>query len=241
MEKNIEKIYTLFKEFEINEKDQKIILNIIEPIFIHDEFQKRLNSEEYPHHGKISLGEHILKDTLEAYLIAKLKISKGKQINLELTLIIAMFHDLYELPWQNNNFKKQKFTNAHGFIHPIEAAINSIIWYPEYFKNLDNAKIIIDGILHHMAPFPLRCINNEFKDTEINNIDKVKLLDNKLKKIISDSTKRRKLGNLSFAKSLYIEGKIVSRADKIISIVKDLKSFNSLIACITGKNPDLKN
>ena len=169
----------------------------------------------------------------------KKKNKKGKKVNKRLAVITAMFHDLYEKPWQNSEIKKKVFRNAHGFTHPIEASINAIIWYPEYFKNRKEAEIIIDGILHHMFPFPLRSIKN-FEELELNNYNKIKKIDDDLLEMIIKSSNKNKLFNVSFKKSIYLEGKLVSKADKIVSMLKDITSFNALLACLTGKNPDLK-
>lgn len=59
-----------------------------------------------------------------------------------------MFHDLYERPWQNSGIKKERLTNRHGFVHPIEAVINANTWYPKYFESDLKSKIIIDGVIH---------------------------------------------------------------------------------------------
>lgn len=39
-------------------------------IFIHDEFQRRMNPE-FPHHNKITLGEHILENTIVTCLLSQ--------------------------------------------------------------------------------------------------------------------------------------------------------------------------
>ena len=125
----------LFDEYDLNREDRIILLDIITPIINHPEFKKRIDSNIYPHHHKISLGEHILDDAIVSYKIAKKKLQKNKNINIRLVVLTAMFHDLYELPWQNSQIKKNQVRNRHGFRHPIEAAINAIIWFPEYFEN----------------------------------------------------------------------------------------------------------
>ena len=43
---------------------------MIEIIYIHDEFQRRMTSE-FKHHGEITLGAHILEDTVVNYLLSK--------------------------------------------------------------------------------------------------------------------------------------------------------------------------
>lgn len=81
----------------LSRKEQKEFTSFIKPIFIHEEFQKRMNPNIYPHHDTVSLGEHILSDALITYQKAKNK----KAVNWKIAVLIAMFHDLYELPWQN--------------------------------------------------------------------------------------------------------------------------------------------
>ena len=241
MKKNTENnLYKLLAYYKLNDKEIKEFSKIIEPIFNHKEFQRRLNPKIFPHHGKLSLGNHLLNDTVLTYIICKKKIKKGIKINIKNALISAMCHDLYELPWQNARIKKSKFINKHGFVHPIEAVINANIWFPEYFKNLDDAKMIIDAILHHMYPFPIRSIDNN-ENLELNNYDNLKLINDNIKNIIIESVKRNKIFNVSFSKSKYIEGKIISHADKLATFKKESVTLNSLLASITGINPDLDN
>ena len=81
-------------------------------------------------------------------------------INLKIAIYIAMFHDLYEEPWQNNiKSKGKKFKNLHGFTHPIEAVVNAITWFPNIFQDEEESLMIIDGIIHHMYPLPVRAID----------------------------------------------------------------------------------
>ena len=224
--------------YNLTEEEKKELLDIINPIIIHEEFIKRLNSKMYPHHGNISLGNHIVSDAIETYIISKKKNRKKEKVDVELAVVIAMFHDLYELPWQNNKINK-RFLNKHGFTHPIEAVINASIWYPEYFKDLTKAKIIIDGIIHHMYPFPVRAINVNFNESEINNLDKIDFINDEIKNLIIESSISLKKLPISFRRSIYKEGRVMSRADKLISFKKELKSVRALKACITGKNKKL--
>lgn len=218
-------------------KEKEEFWRIITPIFEHPEFQRRLNNKEYAHHGNTSLGTHILSDAMVAYIIAKKMENKKKELRKELAVIIALFHDLYELPWQNSGRVHNKFTNKHGFTHPLEAAINASTWFPEYFENLEDAKIIIDGIIHHMYPLPVRVL--EATGTELNNMNKWDDLSDDIKGIIKSSSNRRKIGSVSISSCKYIEGKIVGRADKIVTIKSDKLSFNSYKALLTGKNKDI--
>ena len=70
LDENKEKLDKIFKKYNLllDEKDE--IYSVIESIFLHDEFQKRMTSE-FPHHGEITLGEHILEDTIVTYLLSK--------------------------------------------------------------------------------------------------------------------------------------------------------------------------
>lgn len=208
---------------------------IISEIFLHPEFQRRLDNKVYSHHGCTSLGEHILTDAIVTYRLA----TKSKvRIDKRLAVIIAMLHDLYEEPWQNNPRKEKRFSNKHGFIHPIEAAINACFFFPEYFTNTYDAKIIIDGIIHHMFPFPVRVFDET--DLELHNEHKFNELNDELKELILATTKRGTLGHLSYARSKWNEGRIITKADKIATIRGDKLSIYGYLALISGYNHELK-
>lgn len=148
-----------------------------------------------------------------------------------------MFHDLYELPWQNIDIKKI-MRNKHGFVHPIEAITNAITWYPEYFENKDKAMVIIDGVLHHMFPLAVRRIDDT--DMELNNKEKYEKLPKKYKDMIKLSTDIGKIGHYSLRKTFFVEGRIMSKADKIVALKKDIGSFNGYLALLSGKNKNIK-
>lgn len=238
LEEKLSKYLTIYK---LTSDEKCEFFNIIEPIYKHAEFQKRMNPQNFPHHGKTSLGEHILSDALVTYVLAKKKFDKGKKVDVELSVIIAMFHDLYELPWQNNDDKKNKFINKHGFVHPIEAIINASIWYPSYFDDEMRKERIIDGVIHHMYPFPVRGTDKDFEEIEIHNFAKLKDVKPEVKKIILESCNRFRIGKVSLSKSKYIEGRIMAKADKVVTYKNEIQSLNSLMALITGKNSDLDN
>ncbi len=237
MKENINFVNKIIDKYNMTEEERSTFWNIIMPIFKHEEFQKRMNPSLYPHHDTVSLGDHIISDAILAYILAKKKTSS---IDISLSVIIAMFHDLYELPWQNSNIHKNMYVNNHAFTHPIEAIINAIYWYPEYFKDLDKALIIIDGVIHHMWPFPVRAIDSDIEKLELNNLKKWKFIDENLKNEIIASSKRYLLKSLhlSCIRSKYIEGKIMSKADKKISLIKDI-SLKGCISVITGSNSNL--
>jgi len=212
----------------LNNEEKEEFLSIIKPIFESKEFKLRSTSV-YTHHDEITLGEHIL----EVAIITFLKCKKTKNVDLKIAVYIAMMHDLYTLPWQNNPDNKVKyFFNKHGFRHPVEAVINSLNWYPELFDE-DNCRIIIDGILHHMYPMPVRVYND--KDIELKNECTV---DDKYGQIMFESTNRFRIGDISFCRSRYKEGRIVSQSDKIVTYIH-LRDLNSLTQAFTGRNKNL--
>lgn len=230
---NIQKLYNKYK---LNKTDILYLNNIVIPIYNHPEFQKRL-SKEFIHHGEIILGDHIIEDAIMTYNIAK----KKKNINIDLAVKIAMFHDLYTCPWQNKTefIKEKSFFNKHGFRHPIEAVINAVNWYPNEFQNKDDAKVIIDGIIHHMYPLPVtRYYDNKENILELKNFELLSTIPENIKSLIIESTKRKGLKRISICKSKYIEGRIMSKADKKVSI-KQFHNFNSIKAIFTGINKSI--
>ena len=242
MKKEIYERYKFFcSQYKLTGYNVKKLWNIIRPICDHKEYIKR-SQPPFWHHDYRTLGDHIICDAIVTYkIIARLK-KKGKKfdfINLKNAVYIAMFHDLYEEPWQNNfKFKEKKVKNKHGFIHPIEACVNAITWFPDVFSDEHDALMIIDGIIHHMFPFPVRAVDGS--PLELNNQDKYDALDEKFKKIIESSTLIGKVGAFSLRKSFYIEGILMSKADKIVAMRKDIHSIGGYLALITGKNKKLK-
>ena len=237
----MEEIYLKYKDFakfyNLSNYDIKKLWGIIKPICEHEEFQNRC-LPPFWHHDNKTIGEHILCDTIVTYImVKKLKNNKIKSVNLNNACLIAMFHDLYECPWQNQKIKKKLF-NKHGFVHPIEAAINAITWYPEYFKNKDVAAVIIDGIIHHMYPFPVRAFDDTNMD--LNNQDKFAKLEDKYKEIIKLSTNLGRIGKISFRRSFFSEGRILAKADKKVAFHNDIHSIDGYLALISGCNKKLK-
>ncbi len=234
--KDNQKIDKIIDKYIKDENDKNDFYNIINPIVSHNEFQRRLTTE-FLHHSDITLGEHIIEDAVLTY-----KYCKKKNINVEVGVKIAMFHDLYTIPWQNNkkNTKVKRFSNKHGFRHPIEAAINACYWYPSEFEDKEKAKIIIDGIIHHMYPLPVTRFNEKnFEKCEIRNYDKFIELPDYIKKMIYESCNRGKLFKVSFCRSKYKEGRLMSKADKKVSL-HQIKNVSSAISLITGKNKSIK-
>ncbi len=225
-------IKKIFNYYKFTKDEIEEFSSISMPIIIHDEFQKRLSSE-FVHHDEVSLGIHILTDAIITYKLSKSKSNK-KDFNIEDAVLIALFHDLYTNPWQNSGVKKSRGINRHGFVHPIEAALNAVRWYPSYFnENEERTVKLLDGIIHHMFPFPVRKIDGT--NMELNNSH---LLDNpKYLKIITELTKSA-IPGLSFRRSKNIEGIIMNKADKISSL-SELKNFNAFLTLITGNNKNL--
>lgn len=241
MEEVNKKINQILEKYKLSIKERKDFLDIVYPIYKHEEFQKRMTSLFF-HHGSFTLGEHILEDSVLTYLLCQKYRKKYPNINVSLAIKISMLHDLYTVPWQNNQESRvNKFSNKHGFRHPIEAIINAYNWFPSLFTNYEESKIIIDGVIHHMYPLPSRVVKDfAFTDLELKNYNAINLLPEEIKKIIVDSSMRHRIGNFSFSRSKYPEGKIMSLADKKVSFT-ELKKFSSAKALITGKNKTLKN
>ena len=238
MNNSYEILLKLFDKYDLHEVERLEIYEIIKNIFLHDEFQRRCTNE-FLHHGTTTLGEHLLEDTIITYLL--LCNEKGKGIDLELALKISMMHDLYTRPWQNSKVKKNSITHLHGFSHPLEAVINSLIWFKEEFKDDYKARVLIDGILHHMYPLPVLSFKeSKTNDLELNNYKQLKRISKKHKRMIEDSTNRYKIGSLSLSRSKYLEGRIMSRADKIAS-TKQFDCASDVTALVTGKNKKLEN
>lgn len=236
-EKNNQILFSLFDKYNLSNQEREYLLSIIQNIYLHDEFQKRLTSE-FSHHDQITLGYHILEVTIVTYIL-----SKKRKINISTALQIAMFHDLYTLPWQNNpQASVNSFFHKHGFRHPIESVINALTWYPDIFHQNKESEIIIDGIVHHMFPLPVVSFSKKNQNLiELKNNEYIKKLDAIHIDMLEKSSNRFKIGEVSICTSLFHEGKIVSLADKMVSI-SNLKnsSPNGISALITGKNKTLK-
>ncbi|MDE6142285.1 MAG: hypothetical protein K2G03_06745 [Bacilli bacterium] len=229
----------MMKKYKLDESEKDELWNSIKDIFNHKEFQRRM-SPDFPHHDKINLGEHILEDTIVTYILSK-KVKRANY-NRDLALKISMFHDFYIEPWQNNlKNKNNKFHNKHGFRHPIEAIIAAMTYFPEYFEDIDEAKIIIDGVLHHMHPFPVRKVElTEENIMELNNWEQFLKLDSKLAIIMLVCTSRNTIGKYSFSRSLFKEGRVMSKADKIVSKLNMKESsIAGFIALVSGRNKNL--
>jgi len=237
---NNKEINDVLKKYAFTSKQKREFIKIINPIYKHEEFQRRMSSEFF-HHGDITLGVHIIEDAAVTYLKSfnYLKRRCNSSFDLETAVIIAMLHDLYTVPWQNNDVKTYKFFNKHGFRHPIEAVINAVNWYPFLFENRDRAEKIIDGIVHHMFPFPVVVFNNS--DSNILELQNFKLLDTfpeYIKAILVKTTNRKKILRVSICRSIYKEGRMMGKADRFVSF-RQIRNLSNAMALLTGKNKRL--
>lgn len=236
LDQNLKILDKIMDDYKLTLLEKEELLTFIGNIFKHEEFQRRMG-RGFLHHSDITLGYHILQDTVVTYLLCKKKIKIGIKVDLELALDIAMMHDLYTVPWQNNKESKcKKFKNKHGFRHPIESVINSLTWYFDIFENSSDKYALIDGIIHHMYPFPVETFDDYADNVlELKNFELVSDIEKEYINLLRTSTNRFSIGCYSFARPISIEGRIVAHADKIVS--KDnLNNMSSLLALITGKN-----
>lgn len=234
---NINKMQKIFESYDLTMQDQIEIYNIVKNIFLHDEFQRRM-SNEFLHHGSTTLGEHILKDTALTYILSR-KFKNDPKYSLKCALVISMMHDLYTRPWQNAGHVYAHQYNRHGFRHPIEAVINSATWFEDMFKDEKESKIIIDGITHHMFPFPVTYYyDNDENALELVNFEESKKLPENIKTMLNQSTLRGKIGPVSCTPSMYKEGRIMSLADKKSSN-KEIQNTCDFNALFTENNSNL--
>ena len=230
----------LFDKYHLSSSDRDNFKKISKDIYNHHEFKRRM-SNEFLHHDDVSLASHILEDSVLTYILSKKYLNKNSNSNyrIDLAVKISMLHDLYTIPWQNNpEAHVYHFFSKHGFRHPVESAINAILWYPYIFQDKMDSEIIIDGILHHMFPLPVRRINKKINKVELKNMSNYLLLSRDYKRIINNSLKRGRIGILSFSRSKYKEGRIMAKADRIVSR-KQIKNFESFKALLTGTNKKL--
>ena len=219
----------------LNQEEKEEFLRIINPIYNHKEFQKRM-TKEYMHHGSITLADHILAVACLTYKNG-LKIEKhDKNFDLKLAVNIAMIHDMYSIPWQNNSKSKvKKFSNKHGFRHPLEAVINSINWFSFLYEDDKKSIIIIDSVVHHMFPLGVRVFDKKIDNLELKSNYKI---DDKYIDMLVKSTKRGRILNYSISRPKYKEGRLVSKCDKKVSF-SQIENIHSLTALLTGKNKSI--
>lgn len=248
MDDNINEVNDILGKYNFDGLDRQQFWQIIYPIFVNPNFQDRM-SLNFPHHDNVSLGHHIVADAAVAYKICTKKNYEKILVDRDLAVIIAMFHDLYTLPWQNNpdNFQEYAF-NGHGYRHPLEAIVNAISWFPEYFEDRERAYKIIDGVIHHMFPFPVRVIDE--MDLELKNAALYEELSSDLRQMMIDSSNRGfRFKHFALCPSKFKEGRIMSMADKKVAIIDDtidsirkngFKAFHGASALMTGVNKNLE-
>ncbi len=249
MEKTVKSLYynekcnPIFLKYHLRKSDIKAIYSIIGDVFFHEEFQRRL-TDEFPHHGNITVGEHIMEVTVVTYILIK---KYNLNVNMEYALLIAMLHDMYTRPWQNTGIKKKSFLHKHGFVHPIPAALNTCKLYEHLFKTPDGkidifkSRVILDGIIHHMFILPVASLDDSLENKfEIDNYETIKEINPELLAIIYESCQRCKIDKLevSLCPSMYPEGNVVSVADKYVS-VHQLENLESTIALLGFSNPNV--
>lgn len=61
-----------------------------------------------------------------------------------------------------------------------------------------------------------------------------------IKDMIKLSTDIGKIGHYSLRKTFFVEGRIMSKADKLVALKKDIGSFNGYFALLSGKNKNIK-
>ena len=168
-------------------------------------------------------------------------MKKNNLLDLELAVKIAMMHDLYEEPWQNRHHKVSNFFHLHGFRHPIEASINAAYWFKDEFRDIERARKIIDGIVHHMYPLPVNRVKNfdtnllstlidmVEKDYEYIVIDYPAGIENGLHSAIKRATKA--IVVLNDEPNSYSDGRKVTRILK----AKRIKEIHYVINKYSGK------
>lgn len=128
---------------------------IVKPILLSDEFQKRL---KFKHHHK-SVFYHSVLVSYGAY-----SFSLKRKCSSFNCAIAGLLHDFYPFPWQYSpdleemdpiyleHLKEKKpLFKKHGFTHAREALENMHKFYPEYTnERIDNA------ILRHMFPLNIK-------------------------------------------------------------------------------------
>ena len=90
-----------------------------------------------------------------------------------------------------------------------------------------------------MYPLPVLSYKDyKTNELELHNYKLTKKISKKHKKMIIESSSRKKIGDLSLARSKFLEGRVMARADKIAS-TKQLECMQDATALITGKNKRL--
>ena len=131
---------------------------IVKPIILSDEFQKR---QKMKHHDE-SVWDHCIAVSFKAF-----QYSKKFKVDSRNCAIAGLMHDFYPHAWQYSkelydlgdtyayyflpHVKKPKLFKQHGFVHAREARDN----FKKYFGELSNEKID-NAILRHMFPLNIK-------------------------------------------------------------------------------------
>lgn len=142
----------------INCDDFKEWYDIVSPILLSEEFQKR---KLMKHHDE-SVWDHCIAVSFRAF-----RYSKKFKVNSRNCAIAGLMHDFYPHAWQYSkslekldksysyyflpNTKKPKMFKQHGFIHAREARDN----FRKFYGNLSNSHIE-NAILRHMFPLNIK-------------------------------------------------------------------------------------
>ena len=138
------KMYHFIKN---KEEERREFYEIIEPLVIHEEYQKRKN---FPHHINESVYDHCLKVSYDCY-----KLGKLFHMDYNSLAIAGLLHDFYEKPWQYDNEKKP-LLQKHGFTHAKNAVENAKKVYGEEVITPKVESIMIT----HMFPLNKRIPRN---------------------------------------------------------------------------------
>ena len=130
-------------------------LNIVKPILLSDEFQRR---KLFKHHD-YSVWSHSINVSYNSFITAK-----RHNLDEYVCAIAGILHDFYPYTYKKNKVleklnpnylyrvnTKAKLNELHTFVHPYEASINALKFYPE----LVNEKIL-SCIRTHMFPLTIK-------------------------------------------------------------------------------------
>ena len=150
-------------------KEQEEFLSIVKDIVLHKEFERRC-TEEFYHHGTVTLGQHIIKDTLLTYRMVKIYKIKHplSKIELEDALLISLFHDLYTEPWQNNLDKKSLIKLELYALKFNKLDTDKTLAYLSLFlANVSNDTLSIDPSFFYTINLPSAVIAGSENDPEV--------------------------------------------------------------------------
>ena len=99
-------IYKLMDTYKLNTVEKEKLFKIMYPILNHLEFKRRM-TKEFMHHGTITLGEHIIKDTIKTYLLCKKYNEKTFKVSFTDCSIVFLYmhYNLDYIVTFDKNFK----------------------------------------------------------------------------------------------------------------------------------------